>query len=231
MANITPNRQYSVAAPDSLPVRIATWQRLRMYARFVEDCRVTSSDSILDLGVTSDRSYASSNYLEAWHPHKDRITAAGIDDASFLEVQHPGVRFVYANGLNLPFSDRSFDVVHSSAVLEHVGASSNQAAYVRECMRVARRAVFLTTPNRWFPVEFHTLLPLVHWLPKRSFRWLLSHAGLAFFADVGNLNLLSRSELASLAAPRNGFDFRVSSVSLLGWPSNLLLVGCRRQTL
>jgi hypothetical protein len=27
--------------------------------------------------------------------------------------------------------------------------------------------VFLTTPNRWFPIEVHTRLPLVHWLPDR----------------------------------------------------------------
>jgi Methyltransferase domain len=228
MANVTPNRQYNVAAPDSLPVRIATWQRWKMYARFVEDCGVTSHDSILDLGVTSDRTYASSNYLEAWHPHKERITAAGIDDASFLEAQYPGVRFVYANGLNLPFPDRSFDVVHSSAVLEHVGAALSQAAYVSECIRVARKAVFLTTPNRWFPVEFHTLLPVVHWLPKRSFRWLLRHVGMDFFADEGNLNLLSRRELEGLATERDGFDFRVSSVALFGWPSNLLLVGFQK---
>jgi hypothetical protein len=227
MANVTPNRQYNVAAPDSLAVRIATWQRRRMYARFVEDCGITSYDSILDLGVTSDRSYTSSNYLEAWHPHKERITAAGIDDASFLEAQYPGVKFVYANGLNLPFPDRSFEVVHSSAVLEHVGPASNQAAYVRECTRVARKAVFLTTPNRWFPVEFHTLLPLVHWLPKRNFRWLLRQIGMDFFADECNLNLLSRRELERLVTERNGFDFRVSSVALLGWPSNLLLVGFR----
>lgn len=229
MAIVTPNRQYNVAAPDSLAVRIATWQRGKMYARFVEDCGITSYDSILDLGVTSDRSYTSSNYLEALHPHKERITAAGIDDASFLETQYPGVKFIYANGLNLPFPDRSFDVVHSSAVLEHVGAASNQAAYLRECTRVARKAVFLTTPNRWFPVEFHTLLPVVHWLPKRSFRWLLRHVGMDFFADEDNLNLLSRRELEGLASTeRDGFDFRVSSVALFGWPSNLLLEGFQK---
>ena len=65
MAHTTPNRQYNVAAPDSLAVLIATWQRRNMYGRFVEDCKITSSDSILDLGVTSDRSYVSSNYLGA----------------------------------------------------------------------------------------------------------------------------------------------------------------------
>ena len=227
MTRVVPNRQYNVAAPESLAVRIATWQRRRMYAIFLESAAVTERDSILDVGVTSDRSYASSNYLEAWHPWKDRITAVGIDDASFLEQQYPGVRFVYANGLELPFANRSFDVVHSAAVLEHVGSADNQSAFVRECMRVARRAVFLTTPNRWFPVEFHTLLPLAHWLPKRSFRWLLARLGLGFFADEANLNLLSRQELAQLATREEGFEVSVLSVALLGWPSNLLLVGRR----
>jgi SAM-dependent methyltransferase len=202
-----------------------------MYARFVADCGVTAKDSILDLGATSDRSYASSNYLEAWHPYKDQITAAGIDDASFLEVQYPGVKFIFANGLKLPFSDLSFDVVHSSAVIEHVGASANQATYVAECARIARKAIFLTTPNRWFPVEFHTLLPIVHWLPKQYFRWLLNRVGLEFFAEEHNLNLLSRGELERLTGKRNEFDFRISSVALLGWPSNLLLVGLRKSTL
>jgi hypothetical protein len=36
---------------------------------------------------------------------------------------------------------------------------------VAEAVRVSSR-VFLTTPNRWFPVELHTRLPLVHWLPR-----------------------------------------------------------------
>ena len=227
MTPVAPNSQYNIAAPNSLAVRLATWQRRRMYASFLENAAVSDRDSILDIGVTSDRSYASSNYLEAWHPRKDRITAVGIDDASFLEQEHPGIRFLYANGLKLPFADRSFDVVHSAAVLEHVGSTQNQAAFARECMRVARKAVFLTTPNRWFPVEFHTLLPFAHWLPKRYFRWLLGKVGFEFFADEAHLNLLSRRDARSLITGVEGFDVKVCSVALLGWPSNLLLIGRR----
>ncbi len=63
-----------------------------------------------------------------------------------------------------PSPDGAFDVVHSNAVIEHVGGPERQQAFVREALRVGRR-VFLTTPNRWFPVEVHTRLPLVHWLP------------------------------------------------------------------
>jgi ubiquinone/menaquinone biosynthesis C-methylase UbiE len=117
-------------------------------------------------------------------------------------------------GLQLPFRDGAFDVVHSSAVLEHVGSIQNQIAFVQECCRVACKWVFLTTPNRWFPVEFHTLLPLVHWLPKRSFRALMCATGKDFFAEESNLNLLSRREIRSICARVRGFEFQVSSISL-----------------
>ena len=154
-----PNAQYNLAAADGLPARLTAYQRQKMFDRFVSDTRVLPGETILDVGVTSDRTYQASNYLEAWYPHKSMITAAGIDDASFLCSQYPGVRFVRANGLSLPFRDRSFDVVHASAVIEHVGSFIQQCAFLHECCRVARRTVFITTPNRWFPVEFHTLLP------------------------------------------------------------------------
>jgi hypothetical protein len=189
---------------------------------------VSAEDTLLDVGVTADESYASSNYLEAWYPRKDRITAVGIDDASFLERRYPGLRFVRANGMSLPYPDQAFDVVHSSAVLEHVGGGEQQQRLVRECARVARRVVFLTTPNRWFPVEFHTVLPLVHWLPKPAFRWLMRRTGRGFFADERNLDLLSRRDLRRVLGAVDGFDFRIESVSLGGWPSNFLVIGRRR---
>jgi len=199
-----------------------------MYEIFLEATQVSPKDTILDVGVTSDQTYSSSNYLERWYPYKDRITAAGIDDASFLEQLYPGVRFVHANGLDLPFEDGAFDVVHSSAVLEHVGSFENQVRFIAECARVARKAIFLTTPNRWFPVEFHTVLPLVHWLPKPAFRALMRKTGREFFANEENLNLMTASELALAAQQAGGgsrFTVQVASAALLGWPSNLLLTG------
>jgi ubiquinone/menaquinone biosynthesis C-methylase UbiE len=217
------NAQYNVATPHSLPVRIATYQRRKMFEAFLAATQIAESNTILDVGVTSDRSYEHSNYLEAWYPQKAQITGVGIDDASFLEAQYPGLAFVRADGSNLPFATESFDFVHSSAVLEHVGATNNQISFLRELWRVARIGIFVTTPNRWFPIEFHTLLPVAHWLPQPLFRRILISVGKEFFASEENLNLLSRHTLADVAHSAGITGFRIDSANLLGWPTNLLL--------
>jgi hypothetical protein len=227
-----PNSQYNVAAPDSVAIKMAHFQRRRMYRRFLEETQIQPQETLLDVGATSDQSYSSSNYVEAWYPHKAKITAVGIDDAGFLETLHPGITFMTANGLDLPFGDASFDVVHSAAVLEHVGRCENQAQLLLECARVARKSAFLTTPNRWFPVEFHTSLPLLHWLPKPAFRALMRGMGRPFFAEEANLNLLGSAELrrlADAALDRTKFSYRVETISLAGWPSNLLLMVHRKR--
>lgn len=228
MKQLPINAQYNVAKADSLPVRIAARARARMFARYCERFPPDPLQSVMDVGVTSDRSYSASNYFEAWYPYKDRITAVGIDDASFLESEYPGLKFVHANALALPFEDGSFDVVHSSAVIEHVGGAANQLRYVAELCRVARKGVFFTTPNRWFPVEFHTVLPLVHWLPKPVFRAVVSRIRGDFFALEDNLNLLTPAEVRELCARIPGFDSDVGALRLGGWPSNILVTMSRQ---
>ena len=221
---MTVNAQYNLARPDSLPIKIAGYQRRKMFAEFIAAMGVAEQDTIVDVGATSDQSYDHSNYLEAWHPFKQRITAVGVDDAGFLESLYPGVTFRRADGRALPFEDDSFDYAHSSAVLEHVGSAAQQAQFLRELWRVARKGVFVTTPNRWFPIEFHTMLPLIHWLPVGMHRKLLTAMGQSFFADEQNLNLLSPASLTRAAQAAGMEDFRIETVSLAGLPTNLLLI-------
>lgn len=228
MSRVSPNSQYSAIAPGGVSAKIVTYQRRRMFQRFLDNTGVLDEDLVLDVGVTSDQSYESSNYLEAWYPIKNKITALGVDDASHLESQYPGVKFVSANGLRIPFDDMYFDVVHSSAVIEHVGSFENQVRFLMECGRVARKALFITTPNRWFPIEFHTVLPLLHWAPRPMHRWILSAMHMGFFANEKNLNLLGPRDLREMANQLPDFDVEVTSVSLAGWPSNLLLTAKRK---
>ena len=72
------------------------------------------------------------------------------------------------------------------------------------------------------------VLPLLHWLPMRTYRKLLSAVGERFYATEENLNLLSRNDLAAAAKAAGIADFEVTSVSLLGWPANLLLISRKR---
>lgn len=222
------NSRYSVAAPDSLASRLARYQRRRMFARFLTACSVSPEDTIVDVGVTSDRGNEDSNYLEAWYPHKRQLTAVGIDDASFLEELYPGIRFQPADGRALPFPDRSFDFAHSSAVIEHVGSRADQARFLAEMWRVSRKGLFLTTPNRWFPIETHTVIPLAHWLPARAFRRILRALGHQELALEANLNLMSRRDLLGAAATAGIARARVEEARLAGWASNLLLIAHKR---
>lgn len=218
-----PNAQFNLSAPDSLAARVAARARRRMYERFLETTAIRPEETLLDVGATSDQSYEASNYVEAWYPHKHNITAAGIDDAAFLEQRYPGVTFRRIDGGALPFAAGSFDVVHASAVLEHAGGDADQQRFLSELARVARRAVFVTTPNRWFPIEVHTQVPLLHWLPKPAFRRLLAGTKYGFFAREENLNLLGRRDLLRLARTLPGCTTAIEPLRLFGWPSNLLL--------
>src|ERR1700704_4062058 len=209
------NAQYNGAKPASLSVRVATHQRLKMFKAFINATRISGDGTVLDLGVTSDQSYEHSNYLEAWYPHTRQIVAAGMDDASFLERMYPGLRFVHADGRNLPFGDQAFDFVHSSAVFEHVGDCEKQVQFLRESWRVARKGLFVTTPNRWFPIEFHTILPLIHWLPTPLYRRIFRALGHDFFAEEENLNLTSRRGFARVATLAGLDHFRIETVCLL----------------
>ena len=222
-----PNAQFNLAKPDSLAIRTATRMRHRMFAMFMEEFRPTPKDTVLDLGVTSDRTYEHSNYFEALYPYKDRIVAAGLQDASFLETLYPGVRYVAADALRLPFADNSFDLVHSAAVIEHVGSFANQATMIAEALRVARRGVCITTPNRWFPIEFHTVTPLIHWLPKPACRAIFRRLGFGPLAEEETLNLMSENEIRAATAGFPDWRFNFAGTRLLGWKSNLILFGHR----
>ena len=70
----------------------------------------------------------------------------------------------------LPWGDAAFDLVLALGVIEHLPAR-HRRAQVDEYWRVLApdgHLAVLDTPNRWFPLETHSVgLPLVQWLPPR----------------------------------------------------------------
>ena len=56
------------------------------------------------------------------------------------------------------FQDNEFDMCFSNSVIEHVGSAADQMSMAREVRRVAK-GYFIQTPNAYFPLEPHFLIP------------------------------------------------------------------------
>lgn len=74
--------------------------------------------------------------------------------------------YVQGDGCALPFEDRSFEIVFSNSVIEHLGTRERQRAFAEEIRRVGRN-YYVQTPSKWFPVEPHYLTPGIQFLPRR----------------------------------------------------------------
>ena len=216
----TPYYRKSILSNIALKLSLAA--RKSMVKLFFQAFPPTESLSVLDLGVTSERD-PSANFLEKLYPFPEQLTCVGMQDASWLAEEYPGVKFVKLKaGQPLPFKDREFDCVYCNAVIEHVGTREDQKGFVRELMRVSQN-FYITTPNRWFPVEMHTHVPFLHLLPQKLFRYLLKLKGETFYAEEKNLNLLSRHDLLDLFPRETNINTRY--IWSCGFPSNIIVYG------
>jgi len=210
------------ALPLSLVRSVARRQHRLMVERFLAVFPPSPRLKVLDLGVNGSLVDRDAHIFEASWPYPENLTACGLEDPDTFQRAWPEVRYVRGErGAHLPFADGEFDVVYSNAVVEHVGNRAAQRAFLEEVLRVGK-AAFLTTPNRWYPLELHTTLPLLHWLPARVYRPLYRGLGFDFFSREENLNLLDESAVRDLVPP--GVRYRIETHRFLGLPSNVLLI-------
>ena len=132
------------------------------------------NETVLDVGVSPegpDGSRHRNYFLKTFRMKPCQYTGLGIQDLTSTQERFPDFRFVRYGGGRFPFNDKQFDWVFSNAVIEHVGDENAQVAFVDEMLRVAR-SVYFTTPYKFFPVESHTNLLLVHWSDSMFRRWM-----------------------------------------------------------
>ncbi len=90
------------------------------------------------------------------------ITLLNVKPASPVD---PHFKCVVGDARSMPqFSAQQFDIVFSNSVIEHVGDWNQQWRMAVEIRRVGKN-FFVQTPNKFFPIEPHFLVPGFQFLP------------------------------------------------------------------
>jgi hypothetical protein len=195
--------------------------RARRMSAMVRTLGVQNCWSVLDVGGTTD----------LWRLAPVTPHLVLLNQSRAAADIGCGAQVVFGDGMALPFADRSFDLVFSNSVIEHVGNHHMQEVFAREIARVGR-AYWVQTPDRRFPVEQHLWTPGLHWLPRHLQRRLLRFSltpwewvtkpgaaerryYLSHYCE--SVHLLSRHDLLGLFP---GASIIVERA--LGWPKSLI---------
>lgn len=160
----------------------STRARARRAALFRERFSITSSTRILDLG--SETGSAIHAVLQGTAANPANVYIADISE----QVKEGARRFGYQpividESGRLPFDDGFFDIVYCSSVIEHVTVPKEEVWSLRSGSEFRRRALarqhefaaeirrlgrqyYVQTPYRHFPLESHSWLPGIAWLPR-----------------------------------------------------------------
>lgn len=106
-------------------------------------------------------------------PLRPPLVKLAHDKSSKLGINN--VAFIRADGANLPLRDGIADKVLCIDVLEHIGEWNGHPDKRRaervifEALRICNEEgrCLISVPNRWFPIEIHTNLPLLNYFPQK----------------------------------------------------------------
>ncbi len=206
----------------SFAYRISKYNRDRKWKKFLNEICPTPLMCVLDIGFSENEYSNADNYIEKHYPYQNMLTALGVDIPDKFKKRYPNVHAVHYDGRAFPFEDKVFDVAWSNAVIEHVGNRDNQLAFLKEIKRVSNQA-FITTPNRYFPVEVHTRTPFLHYLPKAIFDKYLTLIGKKW-ASGEYMYLLSLKDIKMLLAKAGITDFRILKSKIAGFAIDFVII-------
>jgi len=182
---------------------VSRQRKLQMFHRLLQPAPTLR---ILDVGAQIDPNGAGGGEFIDQYAWRGMVSALNIspEHIQYIRERYPEVDAKVGDARCLPWPDKFFDIVWSNAVIEHVGGFEDQRKMAREIMRVGKRW-FVTTPNRWYPYEFHLRLPFVTWLPRHGYIWCGQfvrydhiHSRYVWGAAPADIRLLSTSELSCL---------------------------------
>ncbi|OEK06754.1 class I SAM-dependent methyltransferase [Roseivirga misakiensis] len=176
--------------------------RQKRFRYFLKLLSSVESDPIRILDVGGKESFW---VLNQFHQRKDvQITLLNLEAS---DLKYDNFSSVRGDATDLSeYAENSFDLVFSNSVIEHLHSFENQIKMAKECQRVGIKH-FIQTPNRYFFMEPHYLLPFFQFLPKKLQYFILTKTKVsrlkkwnASFARqyIDEIRLMSKSEMSKL---------------------------------
>ena len=178
----------------------------------------------LDIGTTSDDKNASSNIVIKNIKNIDKFKCISdqiVNSDFFHKSLNKSITEEFSEN---EFYDFSSDLVVSNATIEHVGNTLNQKKMLENIIKLTKKIFVITTPNKFYPIELHTKIPLIHWFPKSIYRKILKFLGLSFYANEENLNLLSVNEFKKML-DNYKIKYEIRFIKLFFFKSNIIIIG------
>ena len=200
-------------------------RREKFYNFIREKVEFRNVNSYLDIGTTQNEDHPSSNYLNKKFDFikiHNAISDQKITDRRFTNILKKSITSDFSKDeIELIKSDFTI----SNATIEHVGSLENQKKMIFNMINLTRNVMVIQTVNRYFPIETHTKLPFLHFLPKTKYRKLLKLFKYDYYSLEENLNLLSYKEMFKLLnCFSDKINFKVYKIYTFGFVSNIIAI-------
>lgn len=105
--------------------------------------------------------------------------------------QNNKISLVIADATHLPFRDKTFQVTSGFSVIEHV---QDKQTMLKEMFRVSKPKgrLLIQIPNPLFPLELHSGLPFVYYIPRKARTFILKGLGYKWLADEVDIPTLPK---------------------------------------
>src|SRR5512133_1050695 len=131
-------------------------------AELIAQYAPSKADRALDVGCQRGR------LTDAW-AQRTRMRWSGVDPKIEHDTKSPeGAELLPGSASEIPFPDEEFDCIVFANVYEHIEPQSRSQS-LAEMKRVLKPGGVIVgqLPNPWFPIESHSRLPFMGWLPMR----------------------------------------------------------------
>jgi len=225
------NNQIYLSFHNKIFDNIIKNKRLEILKIIKEELKRVQAFDCLDIGTTPDIKNESSNFII-----KNLKLNLNYKAFSNFKIKDNFFSSSTVGSIAEDLNDKILnllksDIVLSSATIEHVGSNKNQNKMIKNVASLTNKIFFITTPNKNYPIDFHSKLPIVNMLPNNIFRKVLKFFNFNYLSKEENLNLLSLKDLKKFLSETNvhkDFDIKIRHIRLFLLKSNFIIIGIKK---